>query len=151
MKKRLGFVSNSSSSSFILAFKEKPETIEDLRLLLFPDNELNETYHESDYSWYPEAQRYLRITIGEALSCLLRDLLEERGTRNLKAVEQLFSCGWSGDHDMDQEAKEFLEKHADCKIYSVGYSDEDGRFYSAMEHEGLFNNLGSHVYTISQH
>ena len=36
MKTRTGFVSNSSSSSFILSFKEKPKSAEDIRKAIFP-------------------------------------------------------------------------------------------------------------------
>lgn len=41
MRARLGFVSNSSSSSFIVAFKEKPKTKEELKKILFGDLELH--------------------------------------------------------------------------------------------------------------
>jgi len=39
MKLRNGFVSNSSSSSFIIGFDSKPRNVEQLRKILFPNNE----------------------------------------------------------------------------------------------------------------
>ena len=40
MKIRNGFVSNSSSSSFVVAFDKKPETVEELKKLLFGEEEV---------------------------------------------------------------------------------------------------------------
>jgi hypothetical protein len=37
MKIRIGFVSNSSSSSFIVAFRNKPKTVEEIKKLMFGD------------------------------------------------------------------------------------------------------------------
>lgn len=48
MKLRTGFVSNSSSSSFILKFDKIPETIEEMRILLFGENPPRFTTHWND-------------------------------------------------------------------------------------------------------
>jgi len=50
MKHRNGFVSNSSSSSFIVAFKKAPESAEELHRFMFPndmDKVFNSTYSDS--------------------------------------------------------------------------------------------------------
>jgi len=44
MKIRNGFVSNSSSSSFIVAFSKLPESAEELRQMMFGDKELVASY-----------------------------------------------------------------------------------------------------------
>ncbi len=43
MKIRNGFVSNSSSSSFLVAFDKVPEKLEEVKNLMFPDKENNHT------------------------------------------------------------------------------------------------------------
>jgi len=40
MKKRLGFVSNSSSSSFIIIFDKEPQNAEDVKGMLFPNTDV---------------------------------------------------------------------------------------------------------------
>ena len=47
MKIRNGFVSNSSSSSFIVAFPEKPKSAEHVRKMMFGD----ETDFPNPYIW----------------------------------------------------------------------------------------------------
>lgn len=56
MKTRTGFVSNSSSSSFLLGLKKKPKNSHELEYILFPDNTTppvwydGETYAKEDIS-----------------------------------------------------------------------------------------------------
>ncbi len=46
-------------------------------------------------------------------------------------------------------AKKFIEKHKDKWIAVVSYADEDGNFFSLMEHGGIFDNI-DHI-RISHH
>jgi len=50
MKVRKGFVSNSSSSSFVVAFPHKPKSIEDLKKIMFG----NQEWHYTGYAGYSE-------------------------------------------------------------------------------------------------
>lgn len=55
MKTRIGFVSNSSSSSFVVALPYKPETIEDLYSMLFGDSD-KDTLICDVYGGYKKSQ-----------------------------------------------------------------------------------------------
>ena len=48
MKIRTGFVSNSSSSSFVVFFSKKPETAEEMKKLLYGDLKRKATYDWMD-------------------------------------------------------------------------------------------------------
>jgi len=50
MKVRNGFVSNSSSSSFIVAWNKKPESVEEVKNILFGDAK---THYMYDYTIGP--------------------------------------------------------------------------------------------------
>ncbi|MFA5135245.1 MAG: hypothetical protein WC505_05705 [Patescibacteria group bacterium] len=49
MKIRTGFVSNSSSSSFVVAFPHEPDGVQDLHRMLFGDNERHEIVSRYNY------------------------------------------------------------------------------------------------------
>lgn len=48
MKIRLGFVSNSSSSSFLIGLKKKPETIDEMAKILFPGSSKPPVYYDNE-------------------------------------------------------------------------------------------------------
>ena len=49
----------------------------------------------------------------------------------------------------DEISKRFQKDNPDVVFYQFSYSDNDGEFFSAMEHGGLFENV-PHI-TISNH
>ncbi len=56
MKVRTGFVSNSSSSSFVVAFPHKPKDIEDLKKMLFGKNEWHYAGFYARYQGYEDEE-----------------------------------------------------------------------------------------------
>lgn len=109
MKIRYGFVTNSSSSSFILGFSSK----ETMRAELAAEDLTTEQFTD------------LIKECEDAEGLNLNNVL------NMIASEERFWVGYDG-----QSCEEF-ETKAQGKNYfvSVTYSDNDGSFYSEMEHD----------------
>lgn len=58
MKVRKGFVSNSSSSSFVVAFPRKPESVEDVKEMMFGKQEWHyDSIYERDVPTHPIAEK----------------------------------------------------------------------------------------------
>jgi len=167
VKIRNGFVSNSSSSSFLVAFKTQPTSVEHLREMLF-----GELVHIAQYGD--------PISTQEAAEVVWRDMQrqERPPTRDeiednmgTKAYSQVYeeNDGWRVrskktreeqelQHAEDtrrcsvlaeQMADEFLQQAEGGRIYAFSYSDNDGNLESTLEHYGIFDKL-PHV-TISNH
>ncbi len=172
MKTRYCFVSNSSSSSFIVAFERKPKSVNELKCLLFGENE----YYDNPYYW-PGDDRSSRSWETSYIANIVWDDMQE-----LESIEHdgivSYMTGWIGDNEpeypsvwrksrseiqelMDEyhsQLDDYRQKVADdflkrvgehCLLYCFSYSDENGQLYSAMEHGGLFERL-PHI-TISHH
>lgn len=160
MKIRKGFVSNSSSSSFLVAFKpEEIKTIDTLKKTLFGENETHEgydTYKITETVW--------------------NDIQKQKGTNAAKFNETILACiEVGGDPDLimkkfysylnqdkdddwekyweiydvievmqsdDTRDMELLKKNnPDDEIYTFTYADEDGEYGSMMEHSGIFEGI----------
>ncbi len=174
MKTRHGFVSNSSSSSFVVAFPHKPKNVTELQEMLFGDaNTYPNPYHYEDD---PRSQR--NWPAAEIASIVFNDMKGQRGNKKRireamngyfpgqpKLEQPKYDTGkkyeWGGivydydawDKDLqvfyEEEAERFMAKNPDAKIFTFRYADEDGRLGSAMEHGDLFHKL-PHV-RISRH
>jgi len=157
VKKRDGFVSNSSSSSFIVAFKEKPQTKEELKKILFGDIEIHSFYDNF-------------LTAEQAAKIIFNDFKEPIGEKEI--IKEL-GCGWpqvEGDpipeypiSDFNepkeerfdryeryrkeveewntQATKKFMEESKGMQYFIFEYSDNDGSPYCALEHGGTFDNV----------
>jgi len=149
MKIRNGFVSNSSSSSFVVAFSSIPNSIEEVRKMLFGDAKSISIYGYS-------------ISTEDAAKTVFNDMQEGCVTEEKKIAEEVGSGWFPGhpDHDYnweDEEAREkyyedcdkkavevteeFLKANKGTNIFIFEYSDNDGQFFCVMEHAEIFFRL----------
>lgn len=153
MKIRNGFVSNSSSSSFIVAFPREPSSVEEVKETLFPNGD--ETY--SYYEYHCSTQ--------EVSETVWKDIQGQKPNNKDKIWKELHGylidgprIRWNefklpdGSYDwkaIDAEQckyrqelmKKFLEENKDAVIYCFHYGDDNGEYEDALEHGGLFDHL----------
>jgi hypothetical protein len=156
MKIRHGFVSNSSSSSFIVAFpKGFVPTVESVREYVFKDNRA--IVHYDHYA-----------PVDQAVRTVFDDMTNQNPNNDEAILEAL--GGWMKGHpDLDdfrlpvpkdnlvareydwdayqaacdeffaKVATELKAKWADQDLYVFSYSDNDGSYFCALEHGGTFD------------
>lgn len=158
MKIRAGFVSNSSSSSFILAFEKQPKDMMDLKKILLGEDEI--------YCGPYNGNCFSASTVAETVWTDMN----KNGPAGLDAVAEEFNSGylpdldvierphcgledsdevWRTKHDdyYDKRAKmarniaeKFMEEHKDYVFFVVEYEDHDP-LGGAIEHGDLFENI----------
>jgi len=177
VKIRSGFVSNSSSSSFVLAFSEKPGSKEELHELMFGKEE-REFHSPWEWNKYSTSTTNIAeavfVQLGKQLS--LDDILEEFTSGHLDGI----SLDWNdpsmpdcwiedenGNEVYNPKYKEWMDAEGekekiraleyfnrwncpdDQVFFRVEFADEDGSFGSLCEHGGIFENI--HHVQISHH
>lgn len=108
MKIRSGFVSNSSSSSFIVAFDKKPKSVEEMKEYLFGHNSFG------NIDWYEES-----MSVDEVSEIVFRDLEEQRKPLSEHQIVEELCSGyleqspdfWSFVQESRKFEKEYREKH----------------------------------------
>jgi hypothetical protein len=163
MKSRLGFVSNSSSSSFIVAFEKPIERYkeEELKLLLFrtTDPVIKGYYDDlsTDELLKCALQNAQEVSLNEDLSFRFPEEDEESfyfpkdywdATETLKAQgfdeyskkieEEMIRTAKEKTRDLLKEVRK--RKYVPAYYYFY-FSDNDGSVYSYLEHEGIFERL----------
>ena len=168
MKIRQGFVSNSSSSSFIIAVPEDCNTLGRLQDYIFKETTelLNPYCYDTgnEFSWSASEITQIVLTdIKEQVPLDTEQILEEYClgyTKDYKKMEKEIPIPWKvGTHEEEEEMWNRREKRLrelsqrtidkfvqrkdvqDCNIYVVEYSDNDGVLKTAMEHGDLFNRI----------
>jgi hypothetical protein len=159
MKIRLGFVSNSSSSSFIVAFPSTPKNVEEVRQTLFGD--LNSVSYEYDDSItfstlemaqavYNDLKNQISHTPEEIAEEITYGTCYEDGSPDYDDFRDNNKSGWNIDWEAYEKAKEkfakkvsdkFILDNIDKPVYIFEYSDNDGKFSTQMEHGDIFSAL----------
>lgn len=164
MKIRNGFVSNSSSSSFVVAFPKMPTSIEHVKQIMFGDDETFPNPY-ADISYGQSEPEYSTMKIAETV---YDDILAQK-VNDKKNIIEAFD-GWiegspNFEFDCDKKctaeerekkwnnyikaskkfrndtAKEFMKDNKDKFIYTFEYSDNDGDYFCTLEHGGIFDRL----------
>jgi hypothetical protein len=163
VKFRIGFVSNSSSSSFIVAFSKKPSSLDDLQQALFGENE---RYYSPWGDWALKVFEENSWPVEKIAGVVLNDLKDQKPMTKEEVIEAFKARYYSDDLDEDpclfknekgetdwealrdaeaelgeKEALKFIEKNKGKLFFDLTYSDNDGHMYSSMEHGDLFARL----------
>jgi hypothetical protein len=158
VKIRAGFVSNSSSSSFVVAFPTIPHSVEEIKQLLFADKEIY------SYEFSPKDESYTTQRVSETVAS---DMMSQSPVTYDEIVETI-RCGhvngmpefdypsnlsqkdyhkWCEEHDKlcyefaKKTADEFIKQNKGKYFYIFHYADEDGSYGSALEHGPLFDKM----------
>lgn len=175
MKTRQGFVSNSSSSSFLVAFARKPETREELRTILFEEGqtEYPVPWDFYDVKSYPvdrvldtvwaDLQDQAPVTDAAAIELLCNGTVDgiHRHGDNVICMDGGYETGVSYDDFRDKKTgktdfkgyrraeriraeefyQEFVRANPGTVLFKFTYSDNDGDYFSCLEHGSLFDRV----------
>jgi hypothetical protein len=156
MKRRKGFVSNSSSSSFILSIPRKPKDKEDLFNFMFfdGDTEYVDPYEDKSYP------------MEDVVSAVMSQLVDQKPMTKDEMV-YLVNCGhidhpfldnlelfkdadgnyqWEEREKLQKEiaedvVKDFSRVHKNKEFYNVSFSDNEGDLNGAIEHGSAFDRI----------
>jgi hypothetical protein len=162
MKIRTGFVSNSSSSSFIVAFPKDFEITKDsVKDYLFGDQEVlacygdgitteraAETIANDMKEQVPNSDEAIDSALGGYLvgAPSYDAFFERRKNLDLKKPEDKakWDKAWEEYNKASTEFRnmvkaEFMAEHSNFNLFVFEYSDNDGNYYSTLEHGGTFD------------
>jgi hypothetical protein len=171
MKIKIDFVTNSSSSSFLVAFSAPISALKDLNILNIDSERLERVYsdcaHQNPYIINPDSISMLKmlteqIQHGSFTGQPRYDLYEEKIAEEHGVNKYDL---WSKYPDLYQKAKKlqqranlraakkvaerFIKHNAGKFLYQFNYGDENGQLEGRLEHDGTFRNVS--FIQISQH
>ena len=160
MKTRQGFVSNSSSSSFVIGFDKKPESAEEMRQILFPNRHEISAYGDSFPSSQVAETVFNDIKDKEPLPAAI--VASSLSSGEFPGKPQEPDIEWN-DPSYDAVYSKYEElcddaaikhydthyKHLNKVFFEVEHSDDDGTYGSTLEHGDIFSNI-THI-RVSQH
>ena len=170
MKIRNGFVSNSSSSSFVVAFDKEPQNEKDVHKMMFNE----EKFHYNPFNWsldfeknpeetekydayeiscriFEEIQKRKQATEEEMIESVANGLVDYSSTGLKKYEDKNGKVDWEKTNKEEyrlgkEKIKKFIEKNKNKVFYVFSFSDNKNEFDAMLEHTHIFKNL-KHIQT----
>ncbi len=169
MKIRKGFVSNSSSSNFVVIFPKVPKSVGDVKEILFGEAH----FFESPWDW--DADERPGYTTDEIAVTVWGDIQDQQPSQKDAIIDVIDDAdaenlgfdepqpAWPENYSdpkamarfadeetiyneakaayLEQWIEEYMAKNENRPIYLFTYADEDGHYFSVLEHGNIFRKL----------